>query len=65
MAEKTGEVLSAAALAQGVGWAADLVCGMVGELLAEHWSAADVDALASGVDAEGRALPSNAWMALR
>jgi hypothetical protein len=38
---------------------------MAAGLLAEHWNATDVDALASGVDAGGRALPSNAWMALR
>ncbi|MFG2940276.1 transposase [Streptomyces sp. NPDC048282] len=63
--EKTGEVLSAAMLAERVEWAADLVCGMVAGLLAAHWNAADVEALASGVDAVGRALPSNAWMALR
>ncbi|GAP51183.1 basic proline-rich protein [Streptomyces azureus] len=65
MEEKTGVVLSAAVLAQRVGWAADLVSGMAGELLAEHWNAADVDVLASGEDAGGRRLPSNAWMALR
>lgn len=63
--EKTGEVLSAAVLAERVGWAADLVSGIAAGLLAAHWSAADIDAPASGVDAEGRALPSNAWMALR
>ena len=38
---------------------------MVGGLLARRWNAADVDVLASGVDAVGRRLPSNAWMALR
>ncbi|MFI8836592.1 zinc ribbon domain-containing protein [Streptomyces afghaniensis] len=63
--EKTGEVLSAAVLMQRVGWAADLVSGMVAELLAEHWNAADVDVLASGEGGGGRKLPSNAWMALR
>lgn len=63
--EKTGEVLSAAVLAERVGWAADLVSGMTAGLLAAHWSATDVDLLASGVDAAGRGLPSNAWMALR
>ncbi|MFC7264450.1 zinc ribbon domain-containing protein [Streptomyces lutosisoli] len=63
--EKTGEVLSAAVLAQRVGWAADLVSGMAAELLAEHWNAADVEVLGSGEDAGGRKLPSNAWMALR
>ncbi len=63
--EKSGKVLSAAVLAERVGWAADLVSGMVAALLAGHWNAADVDVLAAGEDAGGRPLPSNAWMALR
>ncbi|WP_405646177.1 zinc ribbon domain-containing protein [Streptomyces sp. NBC_00019] len=63
--EKTGEFLSASVLAGRVGWAADLVSGMVAALLAEHWNVADVDVLAAGEDAGGRPLPSNAWMALR
>ncbi|MGW1005497.1 zinc ribbon domain-containing protein [Streptomyces sp. NPDC002520] len=63
--EKTGEVLTAAVLSQRVGWAADLVSCMVAGLMAAHWNAADVNTLASGVDASGRGLPSNAWMALR
>ncbi|MFG2552998.1 zinc ribbon domain-containing protein [Streptomyces sp. NPDC048581] len=63
--EETGELLPVSVLAERVGWAADLACGMVGKLLAEHWNPADVDALASGEDAGGRKLPSNAWMALR
>ncbi|OKI50990.1 zinc ribbon domain-containing protein [Micromonospora sp. CB01531] len=63
--EGTGEVLSQAVLAQRVGWCADLVAGMVSALLAERWNAGDVEVLASGVDAGGRKLPSNAWMALR
>ncbi|WP_245685464.1 zinc ribbon domain-containing protein [Streptomyces yerevanensis] len=63
--EKTGEMLSATVLAQRVGWAADLVSGMAAELLAGHWNATDVDRLASGEDAGGQKLPSNAWMALR
>ncbi|MBP2327754.1 hypothetical protein JOF56_008139 [Kibdelosporangium banguiense] len=65
MDEKTGELLSAANVAERVGWAADLVSGMVTGLLADHWNSVDVDMLASGADAGGRALPSNAWMALR
>lgn len=63
--EKTGELLPAQVLAERVGWAVDLVSGMTGELLAQHWNTTDVDALASGEDAGGRKLPSNAWMALR
>ncbi|MEJ8643131.1 hypothetical protein WKI68_20585 [Streptomyces sp. MS1.HAVA.3] len=38
---------------------------MVDALLAGHWNTADVDILASGEDAGGQTLPSNAWMALR
>jgi hypothetical protein len=63
--EKSGESLSAAVLAKRVGWCADLVSGMVADLLTEHWNTVDMGALASGVDAGGRRLPSNAWMALR
>src|SRR5262249_34244059 len=63
--EKTGDVLTAAALAERVGWCADVVAGVAGVLLAEHWSTCDVDMRARGVDAGGRKLPSNAWMALR
>ncbi|MGW5672765.1 zinc ribbon domain-containing protein [Micromonospora sp. NPDC003776] len=65
MDEKSGEVLSQAVLAERVGWCADLVAGMVSGLLAQRWNAVDVQVLASGVDAGGRRLPSNAWMALR
>ncbi|MFF5501325.1 hypothetical protein [Streptomyces roseolus] len=63
--ERTGEVLAPAVLAERVGWCIDMVAGMVGALLSEHWNATDVDALGSGVDADGRGLPSKAWMALR
>ncbi|MET9517329.1 zinc ribbon domain-containing protein [Streptomyces sp. NPDC002994] len=63
--EKTGELLPAAVLAERVGWCTALVSGMTAGLLAEHWNTADVDVLASGEDAGGRKLPSNAWMALR
>ncbi|MFE3452697.1 zinc ribbon domain-containing protein [Nonomuraea sp. NPDC059194] len=63
--EKTGELLSATALAERVGWCMDLVSGMVSALTVEHWNTCDVDMLACGIDAGGRKLPSNAWMALR
>ncbi|MEV6166440.1 hypothetical protein AB0L71_31860 [Streptomyces sp. NPDC052052] len=63
--EETGELLSAAVLAERVGWCVDLVSGMTNALLGEHWNTADVDLLASGEDGGGRKLPSNAWMALR
>lgn len=63
--EKAGEVVPAAALVERVGWCADLVAGMAGSVLAEHWNAPAVVQLASGLDMTGQPLPSNAWMALR
>jgi hypothetical protein len=63
--ERTGEVLSARVVAERVSWATDLVAGVVAGLLAEHWNAGDAAVLAGGVDDADRALPSNAWMALR
>src|SRR5262249_15631692 len=63
--EKNGEVVSARVVAERVGWCADLVARMAAGLLAGHWNAGDVARLAAGVDEAGRALPSNAWMALR
>ncbi|MFF0792353.1 zinc ribbon domain-containing protein [Streptomyces spiralis] len=65
MDEKTGELLTATALAERMGWCAELVAGMTGTLPAEHWNTTDVDTLASGQDAGGRKLPSHAWTALR
>ncbi|MDT9693746.1 zinc ribbon domain-containing protein, partial [Streptomyces sp. P9(2023)] len=63
--EKTGELLTAHALVKRVSWCIELTTGMAGTLLGEHWNTTDVDVLAAGVDAGGRKLPSNAWMALR
>ncbi|MCX5367267.1 transposase [Streptomyces sp. NBC_00124] len=62
---KSGELLTAAALMERVGWCTDLVAQMAGTLLTGHWNTNDVDVLAAGQDAGGRKLPSNAWMALR
>ncbi|MGW7517606.1 hypothetical protein ACWGJ2_18645 [Streptomyces sp. NPDC054796] len=44
--EKTGELLTGAAVVERVGWCADLVTGMVASLLGQHWNTADVDTLA-------------------
>ncbi|TMR98812.1 transposase [Nonomuraea basaltis] len=63
--ELSGELLSPGVLAMRVGWCAELVSGITQALLAEHWNSADVAQLASGVDAGGQRLPSQAWMALR
>ncbi|GAA3226305.1 zinc ribbon domain-containing protein [Nonomuraea helvata] len=57
--------MSAAVLAERVGWFVDLVHGMVTRLMNEHWNSADIELLARGVDATGRRLPSQAWMAMR
>ncbi|MGW0479677.1 zinc ribbon domain-containing protein [Nonomuraea sp. NPDC003214] len=65
VAERSGSRLSASQLAERVGWCADLVSGMVADLVARHFNMADVSRLASGVDAGGRRLPAHAWMALR
>ncbi|MFI7708368.1 zinc ribbon domain-containing protein [Nonomuraea sp. NPDC049480] len=65
VAEKSGELVSAAVLAERVGWCADLVSAMTAGVLAGHWATCDVALLAGGVDAGGRRLPSQAWMALR
>ncbi|MEQ4722717.1 zinc ribbon domain-containing protein [Nonomuraea sp. B19D2] len=65
MEAKTGELVSPGVLAMRVGWCAELVSGMTAALLADHWNSADVALLAGGVDAGGRRLPSQAWMALR
>jgi hypothetical protein len=63
--EGTREVLSAAAVAERVRWCAALVQGMAARLTAAHWTPADLEALASGMDAAGRPLPSHAYTALR
>ena len=63
--ERTGEELSAAALAERVAWCAALVQGMAARLSAGHWNPAGLESLASGRDAAGRPLPTMAWMALR
>ncbi|MCX4692572.1 hypothetical protein [Streptomyces sp. NBC_01408] len=63
--EETGELLDVSVLVARVGWAAALVAGVAAGLLAAHWTAADVEALASGQDSGGRRLPAKAWMALR
>ncbi len=63
--EKTGEALSAAAVAERVSWCAALVQGMAARLVAGHWNPAGLESLASGRDAAGKPLPAMAWMALR
>ncbi|MFD6419120.1 transposase [Streptomyces sp. NPDC060194] len=63
--ERTGGVLTGSVLAERVGWCIDLVSAMVTLLLTEHGNARDIGVLAAGRDAEGKVLPSRAWVALR
>ena len=63
--EASGQALTAAALAERVRWCIGLVSRMAAGLVGQHCNRGDVDTLAAGFDAQGRNLPSNAWMALR
>ncbi|MFI7635399.1 zinc ribbon domain-containing protein [Nonomuraea sp. NPDC049400] len=63
--EKTGEVVPQPLLAQRVAWLTGLARDLTARLVAARWTAADLDALASGVGLDGRALPSKGWMAMR
>jgi hypothetical protein len=57
--------VSGRVLAERVGWLADLIKVMADEVIALHWSDADLAVLAGGVGPDGRSLPGNGWMALR
>lgn len=63
--ESTGKALPGRTLAERVHWCAGLVADMAEDIVTAHWNAADVDLLATGRDTSGRALPSNAHVALR
>ncbi|MDR6318918.1 hypothetical protein J3R03_003114 [Actinoplanes couchii] len=52
-------------LVERAGFLTALVQRLAGGLLATAWAEQHLDQLASGVDAEGRRLPSKGWMALR
>ena len=61
----TGELIATSELIQRVSWLADLVTAMADNLLSQHWSETSLTILASGVDLEGKPLPSKAYTALR
>ncbi|MEV4106085.1 transposase [Nonomuraea sp. NPDC049695] len=65
MVEKTSEIVPQELLARRVGWLTGLAQDLTTPLVAARWSAADLDALASGVGLDGRALPTKGWMAVR
>ncbi|WP_433509111.1 zinc ribbon domain-containing protein [Nonomuraea sp. CA-143628] len=63
--EATGEVVAQPLLAQRVAWLSGLAGDLTACIVAARWSAADLDALASGRGLDGRVLPSKGWMAVR
>jgi Putative transposase DNA-binding domain len=63
--EASGELVGQRQLAERVGWMAALAQRLAGSIVTAHWTDGDLDALAAGVDAAGRHLPSKGWMALR
>ncbi|GLW35229.1 zinc ribbon domain-containing protein [Actinoplanes regularis] len=60
-----GVPVAAVEVARRVGWLSALVAQMSTRLVAERWNRVSLAELATGVDATGRRLPSNGWMALR
>ncbi|MET7332309.1 hypothetical protein [Nonomuraea sp. NPDC005650] len=63
--EKTGEIISDTLLVQRVAWLSGLARELTAHLVTARWNPGDLDALASGVGPDGRALPSKGWMAVR
>ncbi|MDP4507894.1 transposase [Nonomuraea turcica] len=63
--EQTGQVVPQPLLAERVAWLTGLARELTADLVAGRWSAADLDALASGVGLDGCALPAKGWMAVR
>ncbi|WP_327584251.1 transposase [Nonomuraea sp. NBC_00507] len=63
--EQTGESVPQPLLVQRVAWLAGLARDLTADLVAERWTADDLDTLASGVGLDGRALPAKGWMAVR
>ncbi|MEU8001786.1 zinc ribbon domain-containing protein [Catellatospora sp. NPDC049111] len=63
--ETDGQRVGERVLAVRVGWLAGLVGQMAAQIVAEHWTGADLAMLAAGVGPDGRALPVKGWTALR
>jgi hypothetical protein len=61
----SGEVVSERQLVERVGSLVTLVQQLAAKVVAAHWTAADLDALASGRSADGWVLPVKGWMAVR
>lgn len=60
-----GQALSAREVAERVGWLVGLTRTAAEGLVEQAWNEPALRALASGVDGQGRRLPSNGWMAAR
>lgn len=52
-------------LAVRVGWLAGLVAAMAAQVVSGHWTGANLDILAGGVDGNGARLPAKGWMTMR
>jgi hypothetical protein len=63
--EAGGQRVGERVLAARVGWLAGLVGQLAAQIVAEHWTGADLAVLAAGVGPDGRVLPAKGWMALR
>ncbi|WP_433518260.1 zinc ribbon domain-containing protein [Nonomuraea sp. CA-143628] len=63
--EVAGEVVPQPLVARRVAWLAGLTRDLTARVVAARWNPVDLDALASGVGLDGRALPSKGWMAVR
>jgi Putative transposase DNA-binding domain len=63
--EADGQRVGERLLAVRVGWLSGLIAQMAARVVAEHWTGGQLDMLAAGVGADGRALPAKGWMALR
>ncbi|MCW2887366.1 MAG: hypothetical protein QOE54_5202 [Streptosporangiaceae bacterium] len=61
----TGEVVPEPVLVRRVGHLLNLVHDAAAKVVAERWNTADLNALASGMSADGRRLPSKGWMVVR
>jgi hypothetical protein len=63
--ESTGEIVSGRVLVRRVSWMLDLIQTMAGAAVAQGWTSACLEELASGKSGDGRALPAKGWMAIR
>jgi transposase len=63
--ESVGEGVPEKVLVARTTWLNSLIGQMAAAVVAEHWTAADLDVLASGRSSDGRGLPLKGWMTVR